>query len=304
MTTIPYSDLLAGIEALCGATLATVERTRIKAFVNRRARKAYAECRYWPRFLKVEERVVSEDGLLPYEETGLSTIGQVFRIHADQPYQRDTSLEYVDFSARADGIQITNYQPNNDPDNMVLTGTATPDVTGTYYPVSATLYTIDGASSAPASGTWSVISYNSFLQLWESFRYIDGVSQALIEGYFFEFSSAATPSGLTLSPQNGAIGSVLVTPDNHTAFVTYKAKLTSTYGDGDGEDEDVPEEWFDYLMNGAYADWLRNEGQNEKAIVEDQLATEFLTQQLEKLDAQSGSYVFGNILTTANTQTR
>ena len=53
MTTRPYSELLAQVEALAGASLATQEQARVKIFANRRARKAFRECDYWPRFFRV-----------------------------------------------------------------------------------------------------------------------------------------------------------------------------------------------------------------------------------------------------------
>ena len=66
-----------------------------------------------------------------------------------------------------------------------------------------------------------------------------------------------------------------------SAFVTYKKKWEDTYGDGSsGTTVDVPDEWFEYLAHGTYADFLRSDGQQEKAIVADQEARDKLTDEL------------------------
>ena len=102
MTTFPYSDLLAQVEALAGATLATPERNRVKIFANRRARKAHRECDYWPHLLHVgEERIVSEEGLLPLAQTGLQTIDKIIRIHEEDPFKSQAVYEYTEIMTPA-----------------------------------------------------------------------------------------------------------------------------------------------------------------------------------------------------------
>jgi ribosomal protein L25 (general stress protein Ctc) len=70
-----------------------------------------------------------------------------------------------------------------------------------------------------------------------------------------------------------------------TAFVTYKMQNAVTYGDGTaGTTATIPDEWFEYLAHGVYSDWLRAEGQMEKAVVADQEAMDKLTDELIRLD--------------------
>lgn len=300
MTTRPYSDLLATVEALCGAELATAERARIKYFVNRRARKAYAESRYWPRFLKVEERIVSEDGLLPYEQDGLSTIGTVFRVHATEPYQRTTSMEYIDFAATGAGIQITNYQPRqlSEDNAMEVSGAINPNYTG-FYEEDATSIS---AAGYPSFTSTSDTNIRIFFILGQWFVATLATNPPL---WYGGDSGNASPDTVTSwSTLNGASGTISVTEAvRYAVYVTYKAALTDTYGDEDGEESDVPEEWFDYLIAASYSDFLRNDGQNEKAMAEEANANELLQQQLERLDT-SGSFLFGKILSHNTTQTR
>jgi hypothetical protein len=316
MTTRTYSELLATVEALCGATLATAERNRIKYFVNRRARKAYAESRYWPRFLKVEERICSEDGLLPFTQTGLDTIGAAFRIHATEPYERTTSLEYVDFAPIGSGIQIANYQPRelSTGADMIVTGSLNPDVTGRYRATVTTDYT-----NGSVSGYTNISNTNYTLDPFvaETGGVISYIQWNLGEPAFTSNENWAGDAGLLLSPllpsdvttweaniNGSATGVPVVTEETvYSVWVTYKAALPDTYGDGDTEEADVPEEWFDYLIGAAYSDYLRNDGQNEKATMEEAGANEYLQQQLERLDT-TGSFLFGKIINHANTQTR
>jgi len=104
-----------------------------------------------------------------------------------------------------------------------------------------------------------------------------------------------------------ADGATLVAGDLNpsTAFLTYKAQFSDTYGDGAGETSSVPAEWFQYLAHGTYADYLRAEGQQEKAAVADAEAEALLTEELIRLDENHTSgFVSNRIRTNANMQLR
>ncbi len=90
------------------------------------------------------------------------------------------------------------------------------------------------------------------------------------------------------------------------AFVTYKKETTSVYGDGsNGTITAVPDEWFEYLAHGTYSDWLRAEGQMEKAVVADQEAMDKLNDELIRIDEmRSSTLVSTRISTNANMQSR
>jgi hypothetical protein len=47
---------------------------------------------------------------------------------------------------------------------------------------------------------------------------------------------------------------------------------TGLYGNDSGDNENIPFRFFEYMAFGAYADFLRGDGQTEKAQVEDQNA--------------------------------
>jgi len=90
-----------------------------------------------------------------------------------------------------------------------------------------------------------------------------------------------------------------------SAFVTYKAQLSDTYGDGAGESTSIPAEWFQYMAHGTYADYLRAEGQQEKAALADQEADMLLQDEMIRIDEQHTLQLVANrIFTNANMQMR
>jgi hypothetical protein len=203
MQTKTYAELFALIQALCGVVFASIETPRIKALINRLAMRAYRASNYWTRFLKIgEERVVSSS-VIPYSESGLSSIDTFLRVYKQAPYIASSVQEY---------------------DIMVTAGGAT-----------------------------------------------------LVCG--------------DLNPSE--------------AYVTYKAQLSDTYGDGSGESTTIPAEWYQYMAHGTYADYLRAEGQQEKSVIADQEAELLLQDEMIRLDENHTSGLVSNrIFTNANMQMR
>jgi hypothetical protein len=203
MQTKTYAELFALIQALCGVVFASIETSRIKALINRRAMRAYRASNYWTRFLKIgEERVVSSS-VIPYSESGLSSIDTFLRVYKQAPHIASSVQEY--------DIMVT------------------------------------------ASGATLVCG--------------------------------------DLNPSE--------------AYVTYKAQLSDTYGDGSGESTTIPAEWYQYMAHGTYADYLRAEGQQEKSVIADQEAELLLQDEMIRLDENHTSGLVSNrIFTNANMQMR
>lgn len=108
-----------------------------------------------------------------------------------------------------------------------------------------------------------------------------------------EFLFMVTSAGATL-----VAGSLAPT----SAFVTYKEAFTPAYT---AASEDIPGEWFDYLAHGTYADFLRSEGQQEKAVIADAEAADLLTDELLLIDEQGTTHLIANrVSTNMNMQTR
>jgi hypothetical protein len=131
-------------------------------------------------------------------------------------------------------------------------------------------------------------SVDTFLRFFKQAPYISSSVQE------FDFTVTADGAALVAGDLNPS-----------TAFLTYKAQFTDTYGDGAGETSSVPAEWFQYLAHGTYADYLRAEGQQEKAALADQEAEALLTEELIRLDENHTSgFVSNRIRTNANMQLR
>lgn len=112
-----------------------------------------------------------------------------------------------------------------------------------------------------------------------------------------EFDFMVTASGANIIAGNLAPTS---------AWVTYKKQFSEKYGDGtSGTTTTVPAEWFEYLAHGTYADYLRAEGQQEKAALADQESIAILEDELIRLDEQHTSQVAARrIMTNSNMQLR
>ena len=144
--------------------------------------------------------------------------------------------------------------------------------------------------------TSSVIPYSesglspvdTFLRVYKQAPYIASSVQ--------EYDIMVTSSGATL-----ICGDLNPTE----AFVTYKAQFVDAYGDAAGEVSSIPAEWYQYIAHGTYADYLRAEGQQEKAVIADQEAEMLLQDELIRLDENHTSGLISNrIFTNANMQMR
>jgi hypothetical protein len=79
---------------------------------------------------------------------------------------------------------------------------------------------------------------------------------------------------------NGAHILNLTTADATSAFVTYKKELSQFTANS----TNIPGEWFAFMAHTAYADFLRMDGQHDKALAEEQVAQGYIAMELEKVD--------------------
>ena len=129
---------------------------------------------------------------------------------------------------------------------------------------------------------------DTFLRVHKQAPYINASVQ--------EYDIMVTADGATL---------VAGTSGPTSAFVTYKKQLVDTYGEDVGETSEIPAEWFQYIAHGTYADYLRAEGQQEKAVVADQEAEMLLQEEMIRIDEQHTLQLVSNrIFTNANMQMR
>jgi len=134
----------------------------------------------------------------------------------------------------------------------------------------------------------SLSSIDTFLRVYKQAPYIASSVQ--------EYDIMVTSAGATL---------VCGDLNPSEAYVTYKAQLVDTYGDGGGEQTAIPAEWYQYMAHGTYADYLRAEGQQEKSVIADQEAEMLLQDEMIRLDENHTSGLVSNrIFTNANMQMR
>jgi hypothetical protein len=68
---------------------------------------------------------------------------------------------------------------------------------------------------------------------------------------------------------------------------------------------DIPDEYFQYVAHAAYADFLRMDGQIEKAMAEEQVAQQYLMIELEKAETQrNNNSLYRRISTYISRQSR
>jgi hypothetical protein len=82
--------------------------------------------------------------------------------------------------------------------------------------------------------------------------------------------------------------------NNNVAYITFKKHIVNTTTgkvittlDADADSSfvtEVPAEFFNYTAHGVYADFLRMDGQTEKAAFEEEKAELFLATELERVD--------------------
>lgn len=311
MTERPFDDIQADVLALCGIPDAnTQEVARIARFINMRARKAYQSAEIWPRFYKIgEERIVSEDGLLPYEQDGLDTIGTCLRVHATEPFGTCGAPEYPNLVSASGGIQIAGYSPRelSAGADMIVTGTLNPDVAGRY----TVIGTVPAGEVTPEAPIYRSVS-NTNYQIYPFFvlpsgYYLWRLGDLNSIDYWQPDLPDSSPDWTTPDLVNGfwvangsATGDPTVTADVlYSAYVTYKAAFNTTYASGD----EVPEEWAEYIIHGSAADWLKSEGRPEEAYPMLAEARDFLDDQLCRISI-NGSDTHTRVLTHSNTQAR
>ena len=106
MQTKDYTtDLLPLVKALCGVEFASIELPRIKAMVNRRAKRAYRATNYWTSYLVIGEQRPVVTGEVGFTSSGLNPIDTFLRIHKQNPYQT-ASVQEFDFMVTATGAKL------------------------------------------------------------------------------------------------------------------------------------------------------------------------------------------------------
>jgi hypothetical protein len=89
------------------------------------------------------------------------------------------------------------------------------------------------------------------------------------------------------------------TAPSTSTFVTYKKVWDGPYTNSS---TNIPYEWLDHLAHAVYADYLRQDGQNEKAIAEENIAKGILDDQLQKTDVSRATGMMAHRISTHNSR--
>lgn len=205
-------------------------------------------------------------------------IGEERRLSGDSAAATTTVSGESYFIATVGDTDFTAIGADSNTVGVYFTATGAGSGTGTVFPALGYLpYTQTGFSSV-----------DTFLRAHKQAPYVTASVQ--------EYDIMVTANGATLV--SGDLNPA-------TAFVTYKSQLSDTYGDSAGETSTIPAEWYQYLAHGTYADYLRAEGQQEKAALADQEAEGLLQDELIRIDEQHTLQLVANrIFTNANMQMR
>ena len=76
------------------------------------------------------------------------------------------------------------------------------------------------------------------------------------------------------------------TADASSAYITYKKQFApfTTSSSYTTSTEEVPSEFFHFIAHSAYADFLRMDGQTDKALIEEATGKNYLSLELERVD--------------------
>lgn len=316
MQTRTYGDLFKLIQSLAGVgSFAPTEADDVANLINRRFLQAFNESPIWPRyFVSSEKRDIlaltlsgatsstSTSVNQNYKLLGANTTGglsvyqgvttnTVIIYNTGTAWRVDTAASAAEqtdgtFTVSA-GTQQFIEADTNKKDNITDVETFTPRA-------GSDSLLVEGKNLIPYTQTGKT-NIGSFNRIFRKQAFLN--QSALEYEFFVDFTGAN-------------ILNISSTTDN-TAFVSYKKEFTpftvtgSTVADFTGSTVEVPAEFFAYLAHATYADFLRMDGQTDKALAEENTASVALALELEKIDIISNNNTVNKRFSTyVNRQSR
>ena len=336
MQTRTYGDLFKLIQSLAGVgSFAPTEADDVANLINRRFLQAFNESPIWPRYLVTSEErdilslnisglgagtssdsssLVNGNYILLGQDNGANGAVAGTNVYYNASLgTSDTTVIYkrtstnrweiegngniainsdgaISVQAGA-GVAVTllveaDSQKKDNPSEVVTWTLTTANVSGT--PLIVDKQVIPYAQT----GKNTIGSFNRI------HRKKAFLNQSAVEYEFFVDFDGANILNITSTTDN-------------SAFVTYKKQFTpftvtgSTVADFTSSTVEVPAEFFAYLAHATYADFLRMDGQTDKAFAEENTATVALALELEKVDIISNNNTVNKRFSTyVNRQSR
>jgi hypothetical protein len=316
MQTRTYGDLFKLIQSLAGVgSFAPTEADDVANLINRRFLQAFNESPIWPRYLVSSEKrdilaltlsgataststsvnqnykllgANTTGGLSVYQGVTTNTViiyntGTAWRVDTAASATEQADGTFTVSAGTQEFIEADVSKKDNITDVVIFTPRAGTDS-----------LLVEGKNLIPytQTGKTNIGSFNRI------FRKKAFLNQSSIEYEFFVDFTGAN------------ILNIVSTTDN-SAFVSYKKEFApftvtgSTVADFTGSTVEVPAEFFAYLAHATYADFLRMDGQTDKAFAEENIASVALALELEKIDIISNNNTVNKRFSTyVNRQSR
>jgi hypothetical protein len=286
MQTGTYSDLLERIQGLAGVSaFTTAEETYVESFINRRAYQAYRYSDLWARYIVGAEARPGPTSLIPweYDETaGVRTVSTATRSGTTVTVVTTTDIDSDFVAGQYVTIAGLSYSTGN-PNGSYQVASVSDDDTFTYELTDDTL-TGDETYSGTGSVTPAALNdIDTFIRVFGTNPY--NVNSAISYDFYVE-SDGAHIIGNSTSADG--------------FWVCYKKRWEGPYTDGDV----IPLEFFNYTAHAAYADFLRMDGQVDKAQAEEASAQQYLMIELDRPQNAANSRLVTRISTHGSAQNR
>jgi len=313
MQTRTYGELFKLIRSLAGVgSFSTAELDDVANLINRRFLQIFNESPIWPRyFVSSEKRDVLALTLSGATASTDTTVNQNYKLlganttGGSNVYQGATTTTVIIYNTgsawRVDTAASVAEQASG---TFTVTGgtqqfieadtvkkdNITDVVTFTGRDSATDSLLVEGKNLVPYAQTGKT-TIGSFNRIYRKQAFLN---QSALEYEFFVDVTGAN------------ILNISSTTDN-SVFVTYKKQftpfdVTSGY---DTSTVEVPNEFFPYLAHATYADFLRMDGQTDKAFAEEERANIAMALELEKVDIISNNNTVNKRFSTyVNRQSR
>ena len=274
------------ISALAGTPdFTSSERAFLLSMANRRFYEAYQTTDIWPRYLTAGEPRTVASSIVPYSEdsrhvydAGTTEANGLYVINGIQAgaaayslYDTDGTTElYSIIYNSATTWNLIAGAPASGGAVQYINANALNTSSSTSPTIAETGWTVSSGTS-PAPKVRDLLEISNFMRIHRQ--------EPFLRNSTIEFDFFADLDGAHI--QN------LVTTDATSVYVTYKKTLTElTTLDYDGAlgTSLVPIEFFYFIAHATYADFLRMDGQTQKAMIEGEVAKTYLDTELEKAE--------------------
>jgi len=316
MQTRTYGDLFKLIQSLAGVgSFAPTEADDVANLINRRFLQAFNESPIWPRyFVPSEKRDILSLTLSGATSSTDTTVNQNYKLLGANTtgglnvYQGATTTTVIVYNTgtawrvdtaasateQADGTFTVSGGTQQFIEADAIKKDNITDVS-TFTPRAGTdSLLVEGKNLIPYAQTGKA-TVGSFNRIFRKQAFLNNSAHEY--EFFVDFTGAN-------------ILNVVSTTDN-AAFISYKKEFTpfsvtgTAVSDFTSSTVEVPAEFFAYIAHATYADFLRMDGQTDKAFAEENTASVALALELEKVDIISNNNTVNKRFSTyVNRQSR